>query len=262
MNSVDVKETTPALPFSDVIKKDGPAYSYVLQEYDWRGWYISPEPLAQFLSAPTTLEWLSLDIQSPTTHSKRRSRRHPPITRSLLSALTFLEFKGVSEYLEVLAARIHVPQLDVFKPSQILHSIPFFLSDWPNLDEIYGTNGLSSHHLDWTISSKGVDWQVFLAAQMYSQNLPLCFIVEQLNIGYNNCWTVPGGIRPDDIHPMRWTEPFAHFCAESGITHQVFPALQNVYIRGGSPDRAAQQGMQSFVTARQHSNRPIIVQRE
>jgi F-box-like len=267
--------------------------------------YISPEPLAESLSALTKLEWLALEFQSPTIQPKRRSRRPPPLSRSPLPALTFLEFKGVSEYLEVLAARIDVPQLDVLSIvffNQLVLDIPqigrltgplrrhrfstlslSFSPAGPVSMKFYGTNGLSSHHLDWTISCKGVDWQVFLAAQICSQTLPLCFIVEQLNISYNNCWTVPGGIRPDDIDPMRWIDLFRSFSslrnlelptklepfiapALQGLTdelaREVFPALQNIYIWGGSPDSAAQKDMQSFVTARQHSNRPIIVQRQ
>ena len=63
-------------------------------------------------SALTSLETLQISFDPPLSRPDRNSRRPPPLTRTLLPALTHLVFRGVSEYLEVLVARIDAPLLD------------------------------------------------------------------------------------------------------------------------------------------------------
>jgi hypothetical protein len=89
--------------------------------------YISPESMALCLSALTNLETLVIEFQSPIPHPKRRSRPPPPLMRTRLS------FRGVIEYMEILATRIDAPLLDyiwivsfnqlVFDISQIVRFI-------------------------------------------------------------------------------------------------------------------------------------------
>ena len=69
--------------------------------------YISPEAIVACLSALTWHE--TFVIESPRSLPDQKS--HPP-TRTLLPVLTKLEIKGVSEYLECLAARIDAPRMD------------------------------------------------------------------------------------------------------------------------------------------------------
>jgi hypothetical protein len=63
------------------------------------------------LSALTSLESLTLDFRYPPPRPTLESRRlPPPQTRSiLLPGLTKIWFKGASEYLEVILARIDAP---------------------------------------------------------------------------------------------------------------------------------------------------------
>jgi hypothetical protein len=57
-------------------------------------------------------------------------KRPPPLTRSVLSALTDFRFKGVSEYLEDLVARIDAPllrELYITLFNQIVFDTPQFV---------------------------------------------------------------------------------------------------------------------------------------
>ncbi|KAF8495449.1 hypothetical protein F5888DRAFT_1710920 [Russula emetica] len=76
-----------------------------------RSGYISPETMVTCLSALTSLKSLYLDflLASPPDWESR----HPPSQpRSVLPALTDIQFEGTSEYLEDLVACIDAPQLN------------------------------------------------------------------------------------------------------------------------------------------------------
>ena len=76
--------------------------------------YIPPEVIATSLSALTSLEFLRLQFRYPRPRPALESRRlpPPPLTRSILPSLTRISFKGASEYLEEILARIDAPRLD------------------------------------------------------------------------------------------------------------------------------------------------------
>jgi len=73
--------------------------------------YFSPDALATSLTVMTRLEYLCLQFRSPRSRPDPESRPLPPPTRSVLPALTKLEFRGVYKYLEDLLARIDAPRL-------------------------------------------------------------------------------------------------------------------------------------------------------
>jgi F-box-like len=75
--------------------------------------YISPEAIVAPLSVLSSLETLSLGFQSPQSRPDWESRSPPPLKHSILPALRRLHFKGITEYLEELVARIDTPQLDL-----------------------------------------------------------------------------------------------------------------------------------------------------
>ena len=71
--------------------------------------YIPPEDMVPALATLTRLDLLQIGFQSP---SSRPSRiRLPPVTRTVLPALTDFTFLGVREYLEDFIARIDAPRL-------------------------------------------------------------------------------------------------------------------------------------------------------
>ena len=73
--------------------------------------YISPKAMAMGLAALHKLEVFEIELQLAPARSDRMSSSPPPITRTVLPALTLFRFQGASEYLEDLVARIDTPQL-------------------------------------------------------------------------------------------------------------------------------------------------------
>jgi hypothetical protein len=72
-----------------------------------RSRYISPEVILASLAVLANLKSLTIELKH------LRHDRHPPLpTRTVLPALTYLEFLGPSKYLEDLVARIDAPLLD------------------------------------------------------------------------------------------------------------------------------------------------------
>jgi hypothetical protein len=70
---------------------------------------IPPEVMATSLSALTSLESLVLNF----AHSRQEilRPRPPPLPHSILPNLTKIEFRGASEYFEVILARIDAPRV-------------------------------------------------------------------------------------------------------------------------------------------------------
>ena len=103
--------------------------------------YIPPEAMATSLSALTCLESLHLEFQ----HSRPRDRpslvesRRPPLTRSIIPSLREIRFKGTSEYLEEILARVDAPRLNkmhIYFSNQIKFHTPQllqFISQNPTL---------------------------------------------------------------------------------------------------------------------------------
>jgi hypothetical protein len=143
--------------------------------------------MATSLSALTNLEHLAIDFQSPTPHPRQRDRPQPPPTCVVLPALTKLYFCGVSEWLEVLAARIDAPLLndiDITFYNQLVLDIPqvaqligrielsrsstLSLSFDPSREAqlSYCLDDEASSSLKWGILCNGLDWQVHAVAQL------------------------------------------------------------------------------------------------
>jgi F-box-like len=257
--------------------------------------YIPPETMARSLSALPMLELLSIHFRSPTPRPKRRNRPVPPLapTRFVLPALTWFTFKGVSEYLEVLAARIDAPALDNFQICffhQPVFDIPQIIRFFGHLKsfrssslaleiESYGASitFASSHSVDlytWYIGSKRLDWQVFSLAQICSQILLFRSTVNSLII---KSWSCPD---PDNMDPTLWLQLFHSFpsvqnltiyvslepfiaAALEGLTGEsaaeVLPSLHSLFIVGRTSDKAMDKGIESFVAARQHSSHPVVI---
>jgi hypothetical protein len=73
--------------------------------------YFSPEAIVTALSTLTRLKTLWLLFDSPQSRPDPSRQRPPPQTRTVLPALTQFWFRGVSDYLENVVARIDAPQL-------------------------------------------------------------------------------------------------------------------------------------------------------
>ena len=92
--------------------------------------YISPEEMVTCISVLTSLESFAIGFKTDEeSFFYLQSRCPPPSTRTVLPALTQLEFSGVSQYLEDLVARVVAPRL--FHLSITFFAATFF--DTPHL---------------------------------------------------------------------------------------------------------------------------------
>jgi F-box-like len=212
--------------------------------------YSGPEEMAASLSALPKLKSLIINFEpSVFLYDKDidRVQSSPLPTRFVLPALTHVEFEGVSEYLEILAARIDAPVLDDFQIT-FFHWAQFgfdtkFLSDIPQAIRFFGlldSFGPSGLTLDFNnsraslsfpsnttchpeippslcINCKRLDWQVISVARICSQILLFCSRIKSLNIKYDRPVPVRGhaGLRFQQDEPgidsMLWSQLFLSF---------------------------------------------------
>ena len=257
--------------------------------------YPSPEAMVAALSTLTRLEELWLEFRSPQSHYHLPSL--PPLARTVLPSLTDLRFKGVSEYLEDLVARIDAPQLHSLGATffyQLLFDIPQltqFVCRTPKLkahDEAYLTISYSNasltlQHRSGTkvalgVSCSKIDWQVSSLAQICTSSAPLFSTVELLHIGIDGFFSLPRW--EDDIENGQWLDlllPFTivknlylswkiasriisaleELIGESVIS--VLPALESLFVERLNLSGPVQEAIWPFVAARRLASRPIAV---
>jgi hypothetical protein len=214
--------------------------------------YIPPERMATCLSGLPKLESLIIRFKSPTPQPKRRNRPLPPQTRSVLPSLTDLEFRGISEYLEVLAARIDAPllrfdHLKIIFFNQLVFDIPQTIRFFGHLDSFWTLSSLTlrfhrppsssviypeasffpsymaprplasmGRSCSWHIMCNKLDWQVSSMAQICSQIRPFRSSVESLVIDCD-VWSV---LQEIEIDPTVWLQLFHSF---SSVQHLQIP---------------------------------------
>ncbi len=179
--------------------------------------YFSPEAIVTGLSALTKLEYLYITFQSHRSRPVREIRRPPPPTRTLLPALTHMEFKGINEYLEDVVAQIDTPLLDRLYIT-FFHQLAYdtrqlaqFIGRSPKLggrdearvvfseDTVRVTFLLPSQALEGEkeinlgVLSKHSDLQLLSVTQLCPQSFPQAFIttVEHLYITQSNYSSKP-----------------------------------------------------------------------
>jgi hypothetical protein len=210
--------------------------------------YISPDTMITCLSTLTNLESLRLEFEQPRPRCIQESARPPPYTRSALPCLTHFNFRGVSEYLEDLVARVDAPFLDelhiTFFHQLILDTpqLAQFISRTPNL---MAPNDVQVKLLDGTVqvllgpmqqisiraACKAPDWQLSFVAQVCSSSLSLIPSLEHLYICDDQ---YSRSRRKDDIENDQWLEllrPFAtvkNLYLSRGVVPRIAPALQEL----------------------------------
>jgi hypothetical protein len=263
--------------------------------------YIPPKKMATSLSALPKLKSLIIDLDFSTP---RRIRMSGPPNRFILPALTRLEFTGISEYFEVLTARMDVPLLNDFRIT-LFHRLVFDMPETVrffghldtfrsssltlNFDPSYGasisltSNTLchSANSLTWCIERDIFNWQVISVAQIRNTMraiLPFLSSVESLNIKYDDR-SDSQWIQQVEMDPTLWSQLFHSLTSVqslhipailvssiSAVLHgltgesaaEILPSLHSLFIIGDISDEAAQQRIQSFITARQQGGRPIV----
>jgi hypothetical protein len=261
--------------------------------------YFSPEGMATALSTLTRLERLWLLFESPQPCPDPARRRPPPRIRSTLPALTHFEFKGISEYLDVIVARIDAPRLnklDITFFNDIIFDTPQiaqFICRTPmskglkkarvTFENGAATVKLSSRtytrdeELGVTILCTELDWQVSSMEQVCTSCLPPLLDLEHLYIYENPRWQQHW---QDNIENVLWLEllhPFTSVknlylskdiarrivLALQGLVEdratEVLPTLQNIFLEERQSSGLVQKGIQQIVAVRQAADHPIAV---
>src|SRR5216684_4765906 len=209
-------------------------------------WYISPETVANWLSALTCLESLRLcfGLPPPLSDFNQESRHSPPLAHAVLPFLTSFTFQGAYRYLEDLVTFIDVPQLDKFRiyfsdridfdTSELLQ----FISRTPRLtaldearmlfrDDIGVRVTLSSQTSQSTaiiidLQDNWSDWTLSSLTHFCTSSLPLISTVENLYIYEDFDWQ-DVSMMQEDIEVTDWMEVL-----------RPFTAVKNLYLSGES----------------------------
>jgi hypothetical protein len=218
--------------------------------------YIPPQAMVNVLSALTSLERVHLAFRSPRSRPDQASQRAPLQTCIFLPALLTFRFKGVSEYLEVLLARINAPQL---RQADItfFNQLAFDISQFPRFivgTECFGVSNraeiiinqlsveityINMKTVDYTgftlrISCRELDWQLSSLAQVCSPFLTLfSTTLERLDIREIQNWR-PRGQGDSDMDDSQWLEVLRPFASvkdlylSKRLAIRIAPALQGL----------------------------------
>jgi F-box-like len=267
-----------------------------------RSGYIPPEVMAATLPALTNLEFLRLRFRYPRPRPALvESRRPPPppLTRSILPSLTKILFKGASEYLEEILARIDAPRLNelhIVFFNQIIFDLPQlfqFISRRPTLRApekghiafdskavIVKFPSQTSEYgvLSVQIPCTASEWQLSSVEQVCTSSLPLPSTLEDLYI-FEDRENPPRW--QDDTENTLWLEllhPFAavrnlYLCEKFvpriapalqelvGGTTKILPTVENIFLEGFQPSRPLHEGIEKFVAAQRLTSHPVAVTR-
>ena len=272
-------------------------------DYIPRSGYITPEAMATTLSALTSLEYLRLAFRYPRPRPALESRRPPPppLTRSILPSLTVIRFKGASEYLEVILARIDAPQIEDLSITffnQIIFDTPQlfqFIRRRPTLRAlekgriaflskaiIFDFRSQTSFHDVLSVHMRCAvpEWQLSSLEQVCTSSLPPISTLEDLYILENRGDEDPRW--QDDFEDTLWLDLLRSFVAlknlylskefvpriapalqalVGGSTTEVLPTLENIFLEGFQPSGPLLKGIEKFVAARQLTSHPVAVSR-
>jgi hypothetical protein len=227
--------------------------------------YISPSAMVTCLSSLIRLQSLILGFRSPLSRPDRGHRRPrpPPLTRTVLPALTYLMFRGISEYLEDLVMRIdtpHLHQIDITFFNQLIFDTPRlrqFLGHTEELESpdtahvIFDSLGVQVRlslpfgegfkpvddnddgRLLLRIFCRELDWQLSSVAQVCNSSLPLFSTLEDLYV-HESSYSATQFQVDYDMENMQWLELFHPFTTVKNLylTNEsallVVPALQEL----------------------------------
>ena len=259
--------------------------------------YFSPEAFANALSGMTQLRTVSLHFLSFPRRRSFLSLPPPPGERILLSGLTRLKYRGISKYLDILAARIDAPRLgdiDITlfsQPTMDASQLGLFIeriglqAPLSRADveisahaiSISFTNTSTSSPLRLQVSCKQLDWQLSCMAQVCDRISPFLFQVN--NLGISTAQPLGG---QSDVNSEQWMDLVRSFdgardfrvadkltteilCAlgraDGGHTAQpVLPALRHLRVENPMRMNEPSWGdLLSFINSRSLSGRPVQV---
>ena len=260
---------------------------------------IPPAAMVTSLSLLTRLEFLHLRFRYPRHRPALQTRRLPPSppTRSIIPSLTKIQFKGSSEYLEEILARIDAPRLSklriaffnqiIFDTPQLVHFIgrsptlrapkkahidfnsEAIIVNSPSQTSVYGAFSVE-------ILCRASEWQLSSLEQVCTSFLPLLSTLEDLYFLTDRV----NPPRQDRIENTVWLELLQSFasvknlylCMKSvprivpplqelsgGRTTEVLPTLQNIFLEGVEPPGPVPRGIEKFAVARRLSGHLVAV---
>jgi hypothetical protein len=212
-----------------------------------------PEAIVTGLATSANLKSFRIGFESPRSFPDHITRRPMPPTCIILPALTRFEFKGASERLEDLVARIETPLLgsvsitffhqlilDILQLTQFIRRTAMFQA----LDEAHkeiGYDSIQAGSLPPTlmfdkkfalrISCEEMDQQLPSLVQVITSFFPFICVVEDLYI-YGSQYTLKQW--QDDTENSGWLEIFHPFAALKNLyvckkfARRIAPALQEL----------------------------------
>ncbi|KAH9037530.1 hypothetical protein EDB84DRAFT_1577582 [Lactarius hengduanensis] len=231
--------------------------------------YISPEAMVTSLATLPRLDSFTIGFRSPTS---RPDRIHlPPVTRTVLPALTSFEFWGANEYLEDLVSQIDSPRLKrisilVLGKRAHLRFYNHFVTF-----TVYSHVHPFLHAPNAPVLLRGCDWHILDIAQLLG-HFPTLTNVLHLNVG-----SAPGLLnrRVEDMADVNWLHflrqfstvrmlrlyhepavyvPLALEDLPEELVAEVLPSLDFICMEG-----QPESSIEKFIAARKFSGCPVTV---
>jgi hypothetical protein len=262
------------------------------------GVYFSPDDLVAALSTLVQLERLSVGFHSAVSRPPISMARRPH-QRTVLPSLTFLDFYGVTEYLEEFVARIDLPALHQFIITlfnQIIFEIPQFVELIPRLKALLSPTVCNITHFAQSVSlflneegapqsergffetsCRRLDWQLSFVTEISTQLSPLLSSVRIFNIEKDYNSELPTG--EEDVDSTQWLELFQQFphvrlvsvnveqyvpglvqaLVTEDVAEGILPELTSLRLEGYRQSPSTVETVEQLVTTRRLSGRPIDV---
>jgi hypothetical protein len=196
--------------------------------------YFTPDDLVTGLSTLVLLKRLMVGFLSPAS-SPPPSMTLPPPRRTTLPSLTFLDFRGASEYIEEFVARIDLPALCVVSVklfNQIFFEIPQLCQFIRHLNALGSPNWVDithaaefvsvsfwdkddSHWCHFRTSCRRLDWQLSFVTQISSELSPLLSGIYTFSISRTQADVLP---TLEDVDSTQWLELFRLFTHVKEVT--------------------------------------------
>ena len=201
---------------------------------------VSPDVLVTSLSGSTGLKTLVLKFQYPRSRAARESRVPPPLTPVVLPTLSYMDFKGDSDYLEDMLSRMNLP-LQVLITATFFNQLVFrtpllrnhiirketlrefgshrgviaFTSDDVYIVLFQKHGGTESKVIEFLISCRPPDWQLSSLVQLIRSSIPTLPALEHLELRD----TFPQQRWQDDImiEHAQWLELLRPFAFVKGL---------------------------------------------
>ncbi|KAI0298241.1 hypothetical protein BC826DRAFT_1184412 [Russula brevipes] len=255
--------------------------------------YISPASMVACLSSLNRLKSFRLRFESPRSRPGQPSP--PPQTRVVLPALSYLSFKGMTDYSEDFLARIDTPVLNrllmVFF-MDLVFDIPHlkqFVSRARGLDPFKAARlvfnsrfirlELDKHPgVSLRVRCSRIDWQLDSMVLICSRLSPFFPSIERFHIIWSGSSLEPQG--KDDTETTQFLEIFQPFPAIRSLyvsktlvpfiapalhelvgesATEVLPNLRNLFLQGFPMSGSIQEDIQPFIEARRLSGQPVAV---